>query len=105
MKKAGPWKAGIIPLLSLLFLAVLSSCQENPVEQYGEKTVKTYKETQKFGNTTTVYNLRQAINGFQAAEGRYPRDLRELSDFTGIPLSEEDYDYDPATGTISQKEQ
>ncbi len=106
MKGKSLWKRRFIFVAVFFFcLTTLSSCKNNPVEEYGEKTVQTYKEAQKFGNTTTVHNLKQAVSGFQAAEGRYPRDLKELSDFMGTSLSEEDYDYDPATGKISRKEQ
>lgn len=87
-----------------LIIFVISCESKNPVEQYGDALIKTYKDTQQFGAKTTVKNLQESIKAFYAANGRYPNDLKELEDFTGITLDSSKYEYDPSKGTITQKE-
>ena len=90
-------------LIGLILLFV--SCKsKNPAEQYGNTLIKSYKNTQQFGEKTSVQNLQGSINGFYAANGRYPKDLKELSEFSGVELDSPKYDYDPSTGIIRQKQ-
>ncbi len=92
--------------LLLCFAALFFSCKDkNPVEQYDNTHIKTYKDSQQFGEKTTVRNLQESIRAFYAANGRYPNDLKELEDFTGVLLDSSKYDYDPATGVITQRKQ
>jgi hypothetical protein len=92
--------------LPLLFLVccifVFASCK-NPVEEYGDTVIKTYKGTQQFGNEITLTQLQESIKAFNAAHSRYPKDLEEISDFTGLTLGDGKYDYDPSTGVIKLK--
>ncbi len=99
-------KISVTPLiLAMLSIPLLfSACDKNPVEEYGTKTVDAYKASRKFGDATSIDNLRNAIQGFRAANGRYPESLKELGEFAGMELSEERYDYDPKTGSITLKE-
>ncbi|MGD1076269.1 MAG: hypothetical protein ABR903_09390 [Thermodesulfovibrionales bacterium] len=92
-------------VLLLGLVSVLASCDtKNPVEQYGTSAVKAYKNTQQLGGKADIHNLQEAIKAFHAANDRYPKDLKELGDFTGSPLDGSKYDYDPSQGTIRQKE-
>ena len=93
--------------LFLLFglMALSMSCESrNQTAQYGNRLIKTYKDTQKFGDRTSVQSLQESIRAFQASNGRYPNDLKELEDFAGIPLDRSKYAYDPLTGIISPQE-
>ncbi|HXX56941.1 MAG TPA: hypothetical protein VEI96_02945 [Thermodesulfovibrionales bacterium] len=96
----------VLRLFLILGLVSLSlSCKgKNPAEQYGDRLMKTYKDSEKFGDKTSIQNLQESIKAFQAANGRYPNDLKELADFAGIPLDSNKYTYDPSTGIISSKE-
>ena len=93
-----------------LFLVVVvafafASCEsKNPVKEYGDTVVKGYKGAQKAGSRASVKNLQDSISGFQAANGRYPKDLKELEAFTGETLDSAKYEYDPSTGIITSKE-
>ncbi|HAM53419.1 MAG TPA: hypothetical protein DCP92_23000 [Nitrospiraceae bacterium] len=92
----------VIFLLGLLFVTV--SCDtKNPVEQYGTTAVKAYKDTQQSASRADLHNLQEAIKAFHVANDRYPKDLKELENFTGSPLDSSKYDYDPSQGTITQK--
>ncbi len=95
----------VIPFLILVNLVFLSSCEsKNPVEQYGNDVTTAYKGTQQFGARTSIKNLQDAIKAFQAMNGRYPVDLKELEHFIGSPLDGSKYEYDASTGIISARE-
>jgi hypothetical protein len=84
---------------------IFASCKDkNPVEQYGDTLIKTYKNTQQFGDRTSLQNLQESTKAFHAANGRYPNDLKELEGFTGTALDSNKYEYDPSRGTITQKQ-
>ena len=93
-----------LPLLLFLvcFTFTFASCK-NPVEEYGDTVIKTYKGTQQFGKEVELKQLQESIKAFNAAHSRYPKDLEEISDFTGITLDDGKYDYDPSTGVIKLK--
>ena len=79
-----------------------TSCK-NPVEEYGDTVIKTYKGTQQFGKEVELKQLQESIKAFHAAHGRYPKDLEEISNFTGLTLDNDKYDYDPSTRIIKLK--
>lgn len=92
-----------LPLLFLVCcILVFTSCK-NPVEKYGDTVIKTYKGTQQFGKEVSLKQLQESIKAFHATHGRYPKDLGEISDFTGLTLDDDKYDYDPSTGVIRLK--
>ncbi len=66
--------------------------------------VETYKNTKKFDNKLNVQQVQKSIQEFYAANSRYPSDLNELSAFNGIALKSDNYDYNPATGSITEKQ-
>jgi hypothetical protein len=84
---------------ALLFLG----CEENPVEQYGTGLVESYKKAEPAANEANLAMLRQSIQAFRAANGRFPENLEELQGMTGTPIDPEQYLYDPGTGQLSMK--
>ena len=92
----------------MLFLGLVLLClsceHKNPSEQFGNTLIKTYRESQKTGEKASTHNLQESVKAFQAANGRYPNDLKELGDFAGTTLDSSKYTYDPITGIISPKE-
>ena len=88
----------------ILLCAVLScSDEKNPVQQYGNTLTQSYKNTKKFDKDLNVEQIQKSILEFNAANGRYPADLSELSSFSGLTLKSDNYEYDPATGTLMEK--
>ncbi|UCG79327.1 MAG: hypothetical protein JSV21_05760 [Nitrospirota bacterium] len=83
---------------------LLMSCKDssNPADRYGETVVDKYISTQEFGEDITLRNLQQAITTFRLTHGRFPEDIDEVSDFSGMPLDADKYDYDPSTGVLSK---
>ena len=96
-------KRTIVMVLVIQAVICFGCESKNPVEQYGDTLIKSYKNTQQVGDRTSLQNLKESINAFNAAHGRYPNDLKELAEFTGIALDSTKYEYDPSTGKIVQK--
>jgi hypothetical protein len=88
-----------------VILAIIGfGCEsKNSLEQPGDTLIKTYENTQQFGDKTSLQNLQESIRAFSAAHNRFPADLRELEGFTGVTLDNSKYEYDPLTGKITQK--
>jgi hypothetical protein len=73
--------------VSLLFLLFFSfSCEENPVDQYGDTLIRKYEDTKKFERRMSTKNLQDSIRAFHASYERYPGDLRELEEFTALGI-------------------
>jgi hypothetical protein len=95
-----------LTILCTLFLSLpLLSCQDekNPVQQYGDTLVHGYKSAQKVEKDANLQQLQRSAYEFQAANGRYPADLKELGEFTKITIDSNKYNYDPATGGVTAK--
>lgn len=102
MEKFRKVKKLLLLLFLVYFIFVFFSCK-NPVEEYGDTVIKTYKGTQQFGRDIDIKQLQESIKTFHVAHGRYPKDLKEIRDFTGLKLDDDKYDYDPSTGIIKLK--
>jgi hypothetical protein len=88
-----------------VFLLVFASCSEdkNPAQQYGNTMVQSYKSAQKLDAKVNIQQVQKSIQEFHAANGRFPADLSEVSSFNGISLKSDHYDYNPATGELTEK--
>jgi hypothetical protein len=100
----GPMKIFYLIVLGSMFALVSCTDEKNPAQQYGDTLVNTYKNTQKFDNKVNVQQVEKSIQEFYAANNRYPANLEELSAFNGITLKSDNYEYNPATGSISDKQ-
>lgn len=87
-------------------LVALVSCTDdkNPAQQYGNTMVQSLKSAKSVENKVNVEEVRKSIQEFYAANGRYPAELNELLTFNGITLKSDKYDYNPATGTLMEKQ-
>ncbi len=90
-------------ILSLSFLIFTSCKDNNPAQQYGNTLTQSYKSAQKLDSKVNVQEVKKSIQEFYAANGRYPADLNEVSAFNGIILKDEHYEYNPETGTLTEK--
>jgi len=91
-------------VLSILLCGVVSCSEEkNTVRKYGDTLTQSLKNTRKFDKDLNVEQLRKSIQEFNGANGRYPADLGELSSFSGLTLKSDNYEYDPANGTLTEK--
>ncbi len=65
--------------------------------------VQSLKSAKKLDATVNVLEVKKSIQAFYATNGRYPAELNELSTFNGMTLKSDEFDYDPATGNLSEK--
>jgi hypothetical protein len=93
-------------ILAGLFLLTFSACsdEKNAAQQYGDTMVQSLKTAKSVENKVNVEEVRKSIQEFYAANGRYPADLNEVAAFNGIALKNDRYVYDPATGTLTEKQ-
>ena len=94
---------GFIALSVSQFALASCSDDKNPAQQYGNTMIQSYKSARKLDSTVNVQQVRKSIQEFNAANGRYPADLNEVSSFNSISLKSDHYDYDSTTGTITEK--
>jgi hypothetical protein len=92
----------LVFLLSSLFVVV--SCNENPAQHYGTTMTQSYKSAQKLDATVNIQQVQMLIQEFNAANGRYPTDLNELSTTSGLTLKNSNYLYNPENGTLTEKQ-
>jgi hypothetical protein len=97
-------KTGFISLFVLL--CALSSCTDNknPAQQYGNTLTQSLKKAKDADNKANIQQVQKSIQEFYAANGRYPSDLGEVSAFNGIELKHDNFNYDPATGSLTDKQ-
>jgi hypothetical protein len=95
-----------IALLGMISAITIASCNkdENPAQKYGNTMVQSLKSAKKLDATVNVLEVKKSIQEFYATNGRYPADLNELSAFNGITLKGDQYDYNPATGSLTAKQ-
>ena len=93
-------------VMSISLLA-LASCSDdkNPAQQYVNTMIQSYKSAQKLDAKVNVQQVQKSIQEFHAANGRFPADLNEVSSFNGISLKSDNYDYNPANGILTEKQQ
>ncbi len=96
----------LLLVLMIISFVTLASCKDdkNPVQQYGNTMVQSLKSAKKLDSSVNVQQVQKSIQEFYAANGRYPADLNELATFNGMTLKSDKYDYDPATGTLTEKQ-
>jgi len=94
-----------IALLGMTSAVTIASCNndQNPAQHYGNTMVQSLKSAKKLDATVNVLEVKKSIQEFYAANGRYPADLNELSTFNGMTLKSDQFDYDPATGNLTEK--
>lgn len=99
-----PLKKILIVLFGITLGLASCSDEKNPAQQYGNTMVQSLKSAKNVENKVNVEEVRKSTREFYAANGRYPADLNELSTFNGITLKSDKYDYNPATGTLTEKQ-
>jgi hypothetical protein len=94
-----------LTLFGMASAITVSSCNndKNPAQQYGNTIVQPLKSAKKLDATVNVLEVKKSIQEFYAANGRYPADLNELATFNGMTLKSDQFDYDPATGNLTEK--
>jgi hypothetical protein len=94
-----------IALLGMTSALAIASCNndKNPAQQYGNTMTQSLKSAKKLDATVNLLEIKKSIQEFYAANSRYPADLSELSTFNGMTLKSDQFDYDPSTGSLTEK--
>ena len=92
----------------ILVLFFLSACEEkpkNPVSEYGDALVSSYKKGQQAGETGNLDAVKKTIEAYHATNEKYPQSLEEIRGMIGSNIDLSKYDYNPDTGTVKIKQQ
>lgn len=90
----------------LFSLCLVMSCDQkpkNPVSEYGDAMIDSYKKGQQVGITANLDALKKGIEAYRAANDKYPPSLHEVRDLIGSNMDLTQYDYNPENGTVSLK--
>ncbi|MBF0318078.1 MAG: hypothetical protein HQL04_07865 [Nitrospirae bacterium] len=90
-----------------LFLAGYScdyaSDTKEDISKITDKKVANIERARVATEKSDIEALKKGITAFNASNGRYPKDLAELQEFTAIDFDKGIYHYNPQTGTIALK--
>jgi len=90
-------------LICLFFLLACYEKPKNPVAEYGDALVDSYKRSQQAAENANLDTLKKAIQLYYSSNERFPKNLDEAKDFIGHDIDISKYDYNPDTGTVSLK--
>ncbi|MEW6108725.1 MAG: hypothetical protein AB1632_06110 [Nitrospirota bacterium] len=93
----------ILIVLALSFFVACKEKPKNPVSEFGDTMIDSYQKGKTAGKTGNLYAVRQAIQAYHAANGKYPQNLEELEALIGSDLDASMFDYDPQTGIVNLK--
>jgi hypothetical protein len=76
---------------------------KNPVSEYGDSLINSYKGAQSAADQANLDALKAAVSAYRAANESYPKSLQEVGNMAGTQIDLSKYDYDPYTGTVTLK--
>ena len=103
-----PKHKSLILLTGLLTLLLLPACKEkpkNPVSEYGDALIGSYKGAQNAADIANLDALKKAVQAYRAANGSYPAELKDVESLIGGAVDYSKFDYDSATGAVTPKPQ
>lgn len=92
--------------LGLAVLSLIAACDEkpkNPVSEYGNTMIDSYKKGQKAGETANLDAVKKAVQAYHALNDKYPQSLDDVKELIGAEMDMSKYSYDPQTGTVNLK--
>lgn len=90
--------------LGLAVLSLIAACDEkpkNPVSEYGNTMIDSYKKGQKAGETANLDAVKKAVQAYHALNDKYPQSLEDVKGLIGAEMDMSKYNYDPQTGTVN----
>ena len=93
-------------LLGLAVLSLIAACDEkpkNPVSEYGDAIIDSYKKGQQAGETANLDAVKKAVQAYHALNDKYPQSLDDVKELIGAEMDMSKYTYDPQTGMVSLK--
>ncbi|MDP1759630.1 MAG: hypothetical protein Q8K77_07525 [Thermodesulfovibrionales bacterium] len=92
--------------LGLAVLSLIAACDEkpkNPVSEYGDIMIDSYKKGQKAGEAANLDAVKKTIQAYHALNDKYPQSLDDVKELIGAEMDMSKYSYDPQTGMVSLK--
>lgn len=89
-----------------IILLFLTSCKEkpkNPVSEYGDALIDSYKRGQQAAEIANLDALKKVLQVYHAEHGKYPEKLEDIDYLMGARVDYSKYDYNPQTGMVSLK--
>ena len=90
-------------ILTLFFLLSCDQKPKNPVAEYGDALIDSYKRGQKTGEMANLDAVKSAVKAYHALNDRYPQSLDEIKNLIGANIDLSKYEYNPENGLVSIK--
>jgi len=103
MTKVSTGKVLLSIILTLFFLLACDQKPKNPVAEYGDALIDSYKRGQKAGEIGNLDAVKKAVKAYHALNDRYPQSLDEVKDLIGSNIDLSKYEYNPENGFVSIK--
>ena len=103
MRKVSIGKVLLSIILTLFFLLSCDQKPKNPVAEYGDALIDSYKRGQKAGEIANLDAVKKAVEAYRASNDRYPQKLDEIKDLIGTNIDLSKYEYNPENGLVSIK--
>jgi hypothetical protein len=97
------WETVFSILICLFFLFACTEKPKNPVAEYGDTLVDSYKKGRQAGEIANLDAVKKAVQLYYTANERFPKNLNEAKEFIGSDIDLSKYNYSPDTGTVSLK--
>ena len=91
-------------LLGLAVLSLIAACDakpRNPVSEYGDAMIDSYKKGQQAGETANLDAVRKAVQAYHALNDKYPQSFGDVKGLIGAEMDMSKYSYDPQTGIVN----
>ena len=85
----------------MAILSLIAACDEkpkNPVSEYGNTMIDSYKKGQKTGETANLDAVKKAVQAYHALNDKYPQSLDDVKGLIGAEMDMSKYSYDPRQG-------
>jgi len=97
------WKTIVSILICLFFLFACDEKPKNPVAEYGDALMDSYKRGQQTEVKSNLDTVKKAVQLYRSTNDKFPKNLDEAKDFMGPDIDISKYDYNPDNGTVSLK--
>lgn len=87
-----------------ILLLLFTACREkpkNPAAEYGDALIRAKDRSSQVVEQTDIEAVKRALREYNAANGRYPSELRDIEQMVGKTIDPNRFDYDPESGYVS----
>ena len=91
---------------SIFIVLLMAACDQkpkNPVAEYGDALIGSYKGAQNAGETANLDAVKKAVAAYHASNDKFPQSLDDIKDLINAPIDLSKYDYNPENGSVTSK--